>query len=135
MSPEAIAKMAAAKKGPWHGEMIFPDGRGEQEGGRRLSQINLLHSKDFPTVVRTLSQRFPGETIKVLDEGAGGSPFHEELREEIRRVQMIVSQVLIRFTVELISAAFGDHIDGRDAAAKFRVHVGGFDPHFLHARR
>src|SRR6266404_830764 len=48
---------------------------------------------------------------------------------------MIVPQVLVSFTMELVAAAFGDHIDGRDAAPKLGVHVGGFDPHFLDACR
>lgn len=54
---------------------------------RNLKNVNNIHDTDFFETVRTLSKRFPGQTIELLDEGAGESTFGKELEEQADKIR------------------------------------------------
>lgn len=56
-------------------------GRGSRK--RKLDTVNMLHKKDFPAIVVSLSKKFPGQEIRVLDEGSGFSSFSRRLEKEV----------------------------------------------------
>jgi hypothetical protein len=63
---------------------------------RNLHDINFHHQKDFAKEIIELSERFPGETIKVLNEGAGQSTFKRDLERELQgkvKMQIVTTDI------------------------------------------
>lgn len=77
----------------------FFDGKDPKEylgEGRDLREINHLHQKDFAKTIIDLSRKFPGETIRVLNEGAGSSTFKGDLEKELKdtvKMQIITTDI------------------------------------------
>jgi len=63
---------------------------------RNLSDVNYHHQKDFAKIIIELSGRFPGETIRVLNEGTGQSTFKRDLERELKgkvKMQIVTTDI------------------------------------------
>ncbi|HZX19744.1 MAG TPA: hypothetical protein VFF13_01890 [archaeon] len=69
-------------------EYVAPD--------RNLHDINFHHQKDFVNEIIGLSKRFPGETIRILNEGVGQSTFKRDLERKLQgkvKMQIVTTDI------------------------------------------